>query len=252
MHLSTRPKEYFENKLICNLSIDSTPIDARETPVKKVKDKAKKKRGRKAKGSIEEASYIAKQEEDEKINKMAKTGEVKQYLSTLENRCSITGKMNSKGYMQWRIGYKVHLAVDDFGIPISYFVSGACVHDSKVAIPLLRMAKEKAQFLYALMDGGYSCNDISEFTKTLDAVPVIDYKADRNGVKVDMDPAKKNRYKARTTVERTNSELKDCFLAPKLYSRGEKSIFDLKLAVLLLTIKKIKHVIQLSSKQKVA
>ena len=75
---------------------------------------------------------------------------------------------------------------------------------------------------------------------------------DRNGVKVEMDPAKKNRYKARTTVERTNSELKDCFLAPKLYSRGEKSIFDLKLAVLLLTIKKIKHVIQLSSKQKVA
>lgn len=245
-------KEYFENKLICNLTIDSTPIDARETPVKKVKDKVKKKRGRKSKGTLEESEYLVKQEEDKKISQMAKTGDVNQYLSTLENRCSITGKMNSKGYMQWRIGYKVHLAVDDFGIPISYFVSGASVHDSKVAIPLLRKAKEKAQFLYALMDGGYSSNDISEFTKTLDAVPIIDYKADRNGVKIAMDPAKKIRYKARTTVERTNSELKDCFLAPKLYSRGEKSIFDLKLAVLLLTLKKIKHVIQLSSKQKAA
>ncbi|MDY4067858.1 hypothetical protein [Bullifex sp.] len=39
-------------------------------------------------------------------------------------------------------------------------------------------------------------------------------------------------------VEKENSELKDCLLAPKLYSRGKKTIFDLKLAVLLLTLKK--------------
>ena len=59
------------------------------------------------------------------------------------------------------------------------------------------------------MDGGYSSSNIVEFTTgNMDAVPVIDFKADINGAKEEMDPAKMERYKARTTVERTNSELK--------------------------------------------
>ena len=246
---------FFGGRDICNLSIDSTPIDAREKPVKKDPDKKepKKKPGRKKKGSKEEAEYLARLAEEARIDEAAKTGDLKEFLSTLEDRCSITGKKNSKGYMQWRIGYKVHLAVDDFGIPVSYFISGACVHDSKVAVPLMRMARERARFLYALMDGGYSSSDIVEFTAdNMDAVPVIDFKADVNGVKEEMDPAKKDRYKARTTVERTNSELKDCFLAPKLFSRGKSSIMDLKLAVLMLTMKKIKKVARMLEKRKAA
>ena len=91
------------------------------------------------------------------------------------------------------------------------------------------------------MDGGYSSRDIRDFTYNhMDAVHVIDFKADRNGVKEEMDHAEKERYKARTTVEGTNSELKDSFLAPKLFSRGRSSIMDLKLAALMLTIKKIR------------
>ena len=103
----------------------------------------------------------------------------------------------------------------------------------------------------ALMDGGYSSRDIRDFTYDhMDAVPVIDFKADRNGVKEEMDPAKKERYKARTTVERTNSELKDSFLAPKLFSRGRNSIMDLKLAVLMLTMKKIRKAAKMIQKRK--
>ena len=49
---------------------------------------------------------------------------------------------------------------------------------------------------------------------------------------------KKGIFMITLKVEKETSELKDCFLAPKLYSRGEKTIFDLKLAVLLLTLKK--------------
>lgn len=241
---------FYEGRTIGNLSIDSTPIDAREKPVKKeTVKKEPKKRGRKKKGSEEEAEYLAKLEKEAELDEAAKTGNLQEFLSTLEDRCSITGKRNSKGHMQWRIGYKVHLAVDDMGIPVSYFVSGACVHDSKLAVPLMRMANEKVRFLYALMDGGYSSSDIINFTKDqMDAVPVIDFKADSNGIKAEMEPAKAYRYRSRTTVERTNSELKDCFLAPKLYSRGKISIMDLKLAILLLTLKKIRKV----SKKKAA
>ena len=54
-----------------------------------------------------------------------------------------------------------------------------------------------------------------------------------------MDPAKAWRYRARTTVERTNSELKEYFLPEKLYSRGRRGIFQIELSILLPDIKKI-------------
>ncbi len=57
--------------------------------------------------------------------------------------------------------------------------------------------------------------------------------------KKEMEPCKAERYKARTTVERTNSELKECFLPGKLYSRGKKGIFQIELSILMLDIKKI-------------
>ena len=56
-------EEYFKNSLVCNLSIDSTPIDARETPVKREKRKVQTKRGRKRKGSEEEKKQIEKQKQ---------------------------------------------------------------------------------------------------------------------------------------------------------------------------------------------
>ena len=76
------------------------------------------------------------------------------------------------------------------------------------------------RFFYALMDGGYSSGDI--------------------------------RYRGMTTVERTNRELKDCFLPPKLYSRGSKAILDIKLAVLLLTMKKIRKAVMMLEERKTA
>ena len=232
--------EFYSSRLVCNLSIDSTPIDAREKPIAR-ETPEKMKKGRKKKGSEEERKHKERKAEKKRLEELARHGDVRQFLATLEDKCSLTGKKNSKGHMQWRIGYKVHLAVDDLGIPVSFFVSGACVHDSRVAIPLLRLANERCTFLYSLMDGGYSSKDIESFVKELGAVPVIDFKADRNGLKQEMDPAKKIRYKSRTTVERTNSELKDCFLPPKLYSRGRCSLLDLQFSVLLLTIKKIRN-----------
>jgi len=242
-------KEYFTDRLVCNLSIDSTPIEARETPIKNEKEE-EKKRGRKKKGSIEEKEYIERLKREKDLDDMAKEGNVEQFLSTLENRCSVTGKKNSKGYMQWRIGYKIHLAVCDSGIPISFFVSGASVHDSKLAIPLLRKAKERCTYLYALMDGGYSSTQIEDYSHFIGVIPVIDFKADRNGNKREMDKAKKERYKARTTVERTNSELKECFLPSKIYSRGNNALFDLQLSVLLITQKRIKQRLILEREKK--
>ena len=226
---------FYKDGLVCHLSIDSTISEAREKPVKAEKPRRKRKRGRKRKGAEE----LAIAEEKEQLYDLMENGCVDEFLSSLEHRCSVTGKKNSKGNMEWSIGYKAHLAVDDNGIIVAHHVTGASVHDSQVAIPLMRMADRRCDYLYALMDGGYTSERIETFAHSIGKVPIIDRHADRNGNKKEMEPCKAERYKARTTVERTNSEQKECFLPGKLYSRGKKGIFQIELSILMLDIKKI-------------
>jgi hypothetical protein len=52
-----------------------------------------------------------------------------------------------------------------------------------------------------------------------------------------MCPATAIRYRARTTVERTNSELKDGFLPDKIYKRDCHARYEIELALLLTTMK---------------
>ena len=238
---------YYKDRLVCNLSIDSTPIDAYEKPVK-AKKKKKLKKGRKIKGSAEEREYQEKLKAEAEFDDLVKYGDIKKYLQTLEFRCSVAGKKNSKGNMDWRIGYKAHLAVDDNGIPVSYAVTGMSVHDVKLAIPLMRMADKRCIYLYTLMDSGYWSKKIANFTKEIGKVPVIDPKADRTGKKIELEPARKERYKARTTVERSNSELKACYLPDHLHSRGYKARLDVELAILCLTMKRMRKILKKEQK----
>lgn len=175
-----------------------------------------------------------------------------QKSNALEHRCSITGKKNSKGNQTWFIGRKAHIAVDDRGIPVSFVTTGACVHDSQLAIPLLRKAMRICNFDFTLMDAGYSDSEIEDFALTNEIYPIIDFKANSKGEKKAMSEDEALIYKKRTTVERTNSELKECFLIEKLYSRGAKAHFDIQLAVLLLTIKKIRENLKQDKIQKAA
>lgn len=219
---------FFEGRIVCNASMDSTPVDARETPEKKTKGDSEAKR--------KELDILQK--------KVLEDGVMEQFLSVAGERCSKMGKMNSKGHVQWRIGYKVHLLVDDDGIPIAHQVTGASVHDSRMAFPLLARGRERATILYSLMDSGYCSDQIEDFAKALGYVPVIDSKVKFHRPKQEMEPAKVVRYRARTTVERSNSELKACFLPQTLYSRGCCAVFDLNLSVLLLTLKRMAMVLE--------
>ena len=233
-------KAYFIEVNSMNLSIDSTIIQAREKPLKKSKVDPKKK-GRKKKGSEKERIFLAEKERQQYLKNAAKTGYEDEFIDSLEHRCSVTGKKNSKGNQTWFIGYKAHIAVDDRGIPVSFITTGACVHDSQLAIPLLRKSMRICDFDFTLMDAGYSSSEIEEFAVANCIFPIIDFKANAKGEKPVMTEKLAYRYRKRTTVERTNSKLKECFLIEKLYSRGEKAHFDIQLAVLLLTIKKIRE-----------
>lgn len=232
------------NCLVCNLSQDSTIVEAREKPFKEEKQKeAPSKRGRKKKGSLEEQEYLERKETEKTLKELTENGNIDEYMATLNGKCAKTGKKNSKGDVQYKIGYKIHLAVDDWGVPVAYLITGANVHDSKVAIPLLRVANENCTFLYALMDAGYGCESIENYVYSIGKVPVIDFKANRNGEKREKDPAKKIRYNARTTVERTNNEVKSNFLPNVLYGRGPRAKFELALSILLTAISKIMNIL---------
>lgn len=242
-----------DNRIVGNLSIDSTIIEAREKPVsskKEIKntDVSSKKRGRKKKGSPEERKYRAQQAilERQRVKYLRESPQ--KNIKKLEKRCSRTAKQNSKGKLQWFVGYKAHLATDDFGIPIAYAVTGACVHDSQVAVPLMKMVYKSTDFYYALMDKGYINPQINAYANLIERKVIIDQRQ-YEGV-APMALAEKLRYKARTTVERTNSELKDGFLPNKLYRKKSHARYDIELSILLLTMKKIKKILLLKDQAK--
>ena len=243
-------------RIIGHLSIDSTTIEAREKPFRKKKhaqkeQKPPKKRGRKAKGSQEEQEYLKRiaQEEEARLQYLAESPD--KSISELEMRCSITAKQNSKGNKQWFIGYKAHIATDDFGVPICFVVTGACVHDSKVAVPLLKIANQETEFFYILLDKGYISPAVNNYADMIGRKVIIDRKGYKGVSPIPLEPAYAERYKARTTVERTNSELKDGFLPDKIYKRGSQARYEIQLALLLTTVKKVSNMLLLK-KQSVA
>ena len=166
-------------------------------------------------------------------------------------RCSITAKQNSKGNKQWFIGYKAPIATDDFGVPICFVVTGACVHDSKVAVPLLKMVNQETEFFYILLDKGYISPAVNNYADMIGRKVIIDRKGYKGVSPIPLEPAYAERYKARTTVERTNSELKDGFLPDKIYKRGSQARYEIQLAILLTTVKKVSKMLLLK-KQSIA
>jgi len=105
-------------------------------------------------------------------------------------------------------GYKLHLDTVDGDIPVSALLTSASVHDSQAASRLRQKSHAMVVNFYDLMDSAYDAKAIKEFSARLNHVPVIDHNP-RRGEKIDFDPAKAERYKARSGAERVNSTAKD-------------------------------------------
>jgi len=84
--------------------------------------------------------------------------------------------------------------------------------------------------------------DINHFFETFTQAKFI---ADvKSNSKYELTPNEVERYKNRTTVERTNAELKESFLPPVIYRRSAQARFEISLAVLLTTVKMVERVIK--------
>lgn len=227
-------KNILKDELIGHLSRDSTSIATREKPVNKKKEVkiTKKKRGRPKKDEhrVKEQTIIEQQ-----MDLSASDA-----LNLLNKDAAWGGKRNSAGNPMYWKGYKLHLDVTDYGLPVTAILTGANIHDSQLAIPMERISTDRVKYCYTLMDAAYNSPLIEKNATSLGHVTVIDPKKPKGGKKIPLDPAKLHRYKIRSTVERANSHLKDSFFSKRIYARKhEKVYFELMCGVLCLTAQKV-------------
>jgi hypothetical protein len=103
-------------------------------------------------------------------------------------------------------------------------ITGANVHDSQLAIPMEQLTEMKVPFCYSLMDSGYDAKVTGGFIRDRGRIPIIDPNKRQDSGRPPLDPAKKERYKIRTTVERANSHLKDGLIPRSIYVKGYKKV----------------------------
>ncbi|MCX7000964.1 MAG: transposase [Candidatus Sumerlaeota bacterium] len=222
-------KRTLSDHLFGHISQDSTEIEAREKPAvkKERKTKPKKKRGRPAKGEtpVPDPTRIERQ----------MTMTVEEMVAELPTACDRGVKRNSKGHMESWNGFKFHVDAADGQIPISCLLTSASLHDSQASIPLTAMTHQRVTSLYDVKDSAYDCQHIAAYSRSLGHVPIIDPN-NRKGEKRELDPAKKVRFRERSTVERVNSRLKDEFGGKLIRVRGAvKVMAHLMFGILALT-----------------
>ncbi len=208
-------------QLIGHISRDSTAIEARESIAKKDKaevapTKPKNKRGRPAKGEVRQAT------EPSPLDRQ-RGQTLEQMLFDLDTACATGTKKNAQGYkISWK-GYKLHLDTACCGVPISAVLTGANVHDSRVALPLTRISAQRVDACYELMDAAYCSTVIREEIQAAGRVPLIDHNP-RKGDKREFAPHEAQRYKTRSGAERCNARLKDEFGARHVQVRGHAKV----------------------------
>jgi len=228
--------EYLSEKTFFYNATDATKIPLRQKPSKVEKERPKpKKRGRPKKGETRDTikpSIIRQQKEMQDVDEM---------LECVSTKCGVGVKQNSKGNREVWIGGKLHISVVDGDIPITAFYSGANVHDSSVALPLMTETSARVNYLYDLQDAGYDADIIREHSRNLGHRPIIDINPKNSRVlkeKIELIKHEKElfqelnqhlnldteHYNQRSMVERVNKYLKDDYGCDKIYYQGSTKV----------------------------
>lgn len=211
-------KQWVSPELVGHISRDATAIEGREKPLAKPKPRkpTPRKKGRPRRGEVREPKPETRLERQGRQS-------AAEALKELPVHCQVGTKKNSKGYKESWIGYKLHADVSDCCLPISVAVTGASVHDSQVAIPLIKLTSQRVDYLYDLMDAAYDAQPIYAVSRSLGHVPIID-KNGRGREVIPLAPHEAARYKERTVAERFNSRLKEEFGGSNVMVRGAQKV----------------------------
>jgi hypothetical protein len=208
---------------------------------KKIVDKVasvkvpKFKKGRPKKDETREPIIPSKLQQQKVMNT------TKEMLELVSTDCGVGLKQNSKGNREIWLGGKLHISVVDGDIPITAFYSGANVHDSSLALPLIKETSKRVTYLYDLQDAGYDSDIIREYSRKLDHEPIIDINPKNSKVlkqKIQLQKDEKEKfeyfnlpqssnihhYNQRSMVERVNAYLKDSFGCNKIYYQGATKV----------------------------
>jgi hypothetical protein len=204
--------------LVGHISRDATAIHGREKPTARVQPPkpAPRKKGRPRRGEVREP------QPETRLQRQVRQA-APEALAELPAHCDVGTKKNSKGHRQTWIGYKLHADVSDCCLPISVALTAASLHDSQVAIPLMKMTSTRVDYLYDLMDAAYDAKPIYEVSRSLGHVPIID-KNGRGKPVVPLAPHEAARYRERTVAERFNSRLKEDFGGANVMVRGAAKV----------------------------
>lgn len=230
-------KKYLRDKTFFYNATDATKIPLRQKPIKvKKKEKPKaKKRGRPKKGETREPIKPTI------INQQKQMQTVEEMLTLVSTECGVGVKQSSKGNREVWIGGKLHISAVDGDIPITAFYSAANVHDSSVALPLMKETSKRVHYLYDLQDAGYDADSIRAFSNKLGHRPIIDINPKNSRVlkeKIELIAHEsktfkylnhhlncdKEHYNQRSMVERVNKYLKDDFGCDKIYYQGATKV----------------------------
>jgi hypothetical protein len=210
--------EYLSEELVGHISRDATAIEGNEKAVVKGKEKSipkKQKRGRPKKDEHKESK--------EKRLAIQVEQRPAEALKELPIVCDVGCKTNAKGYKETWKGYKLHIDTADCGLPITSILTSASLHDSQVAIPMIKLTSSKIIYLYDLMDAAYDAKEINDVSRSFNHVPIIDSNR-RRGDAIPMAPAEALRYNERSAAERTNGRLKEEFGGRTVMVRGYKKV----------------------------
>jgi hypothetical protein len=205
-------------ELVGHISRDATAIEGREKPAAKPKPPkpAPRKKGRPRREEVREPKPETRLERQGRQS-------APEALAELPVYCDVGTKKNSKGYKETWIGFKLHADVNDCCLPISLALTAASLHDSQVAIPLLKLSSERVDYLYEVMDAAYDAKPIYEVSRSLGHVPIID-KNGRGREVIPLAPHEAARYRERTVAERFNGRLKEEFGGDNVMVRGAKKV----------------------------
>ena len=205
-------------ELVGHISRDATAIEGREKPTAKPKPPkpAPRKKGRPRRGEVREPKP------ETRLERQCRQS-AQEALAELPVYCDVGTKKNSKGYKESWIGFKLHADVTDCCLPISLALTAASLHDSQVAIPLMKMTSQRVDYLYDVMDAAYDARPIYEVSRSLGHVPIIDKNGRGKGV-IPMAPHEAARYRERSVAERFNSRLKEDFGAGNVMVRGAEKV----------------------------
>ncbi len=163
-----------------------------------------------------------------------------QMLADLPRDCSLGVKTSSQGHRQYWRGFKLHWDVADGGrIPISCILTGASLHDSQVAIPLMQMSAQRIRWRCELMDSAYDAELIRKGSQKLNHEALIrPHPTHKRSVRENaFSDEDKQRFKKRTIVEQLNGRLKDEFGGRLIYVRGAVKIMaHLMFGIVALTV----------------